>query len=103
MDAILRKLGRTERDGESSGWRSWRADLSYPITDEGRRRIMADIDVMIRDAEKRAESALFDLRPKTPVIAQPYPEFRWASAAASYTAPPLDGSRPGIFQMPLRP
>jgi hypothetical protein len=24
-------------------------------------------------------------------------EFRWASAAASYTAPPLDGSRPGIF------
>ena len=63
---------------------------------------MADIDTMIRDAEKRAE-ALFDLRPKAPVIAQPYPEYRWASAAASYTAPPLDGSRPGIYQMPLRP
>ena len=63
---------------------------------------MADIDAMIRDADKRPK-ALFDLRPKAPVIAQPYPEFRWASAAASYTAPPLDGSRPGIFQMPLRP
>jgi uncharacterized protein (DUF885 family) len=63
---------------------------------------MADIDVMIRDAEKRAD-ALFDRRPKAPVIAQPYPEFRWASAAASYSAPPLDGSRPGIYQMPLRP
>jgi uncharacterized protein (DUF885 family) len=63
---------------------------------------MADIDVLIRDAEKRAEG-LFDLRPKAHVIAQPYPQFRWASAAASYTAPPLDGSRPGIYQMPLRP
>ena len=79
-----------------------RADLTYPLTNEGRSRIMADIEVMIRDAEKRAD-ALFDRRPKAPVIAQPYPEFRWASAAASYTAPPLDGSRPGIYQMPLRP
>src|SRR5690606_11258802 len=26
----------------------------------------------------------------------------WESAAASYTAPPLDGSRPGVYQMPLR-
>jgi uncharacterized protein (DUF885 family) len=41
--------------------------------------------------------------PKAPVIAQPYPEFQWPNAAAGYTAPPLDGSRPGIFQMPLRP
>ncbi len=47
---------------------------------------MADIDAMIRDADRRS-NALFDLRPKSPVIAQPYPEFRWASAAASYTAP----------------
>lgn len=101
MDAILRKLGRTtgtvkERIEKLS------ADLSYAATDEGRARIMADIDLMIRDAEKRAD-ALFDLRPKARVIAQPYPQFRWASAAASYTAPPLDGSRPGIYQMPLRP
>ena len=63
---------------------------------------MADIETMMRDAERRAD-ALFDIRPKTPVIAQPYPEYRWASAAASYTAPPLDGSRPGVYQMPLRP
>jgi uncharacterized protein (DUF885 family) len=63
---------------------------------------MADIGVMIRDAERR--SALqFDMRPKGPVIAQPYPRFREANAAASYTPPPLDGSRPAVFQMPLRP
>ncbi len=101
MDAILRKLGRTEGTVKQR-MEKLASDLSYPNTAEGRTRIMADIDGMIRDADKRS-SALFDLRPKSPVIAQPYPEFRWASAAASYTAPPLDGSRPGIFQMPLRP
>jgi uncharacterized protein (DUF885 family) len=101
MDAILRKLGRTEGTVKER-MQTLAADLSYPITNEGRTRIMADIDSMIRDADKRS-NAVFDLRPHSPVIAQPYPEFRWASAAASYTAPPLDGSRPGIFQMPLRP
>ncbi len=101
MDAILRKLGRTEGTVKQR-MEKLASDLSYPNTAEGRTRIMADIDGMIRDADKRS-SALFDLRPKSPVIAQPYPEFRWASAAASYTAPPLDGSRPGSFQMPLRP
>jgi uncharacterized protein (DUF885 family) len=101
MDGILRKLARTEGTVKQR-MEKLAADLSYPITNEGRARIMADIEAMIRDADRRS-NALFDLRPKSPVIAQPYPEFRWASAAASYTAPPLDGSRPGIFQMPLRP
>jgi uncharacterized protein (DUF885 family) len=101
MDAILRKLERTEGTVKQR-MEKLAADLSYPNTSEGRMRIMADIDGMIRDADRRS-GALFDLRPTSPVIAQPYPEFRWASAAASYTAPPLDGSRPGIFQMPLRP
>jgi uncharacterized protein (DUF885 family) len=101
MDAILRKLGRTDGTVKQR-MEKLAADLSYPNTSDGRTRIMADIDAMIRDADQRS-TALFDLRPKSPVIAQPYPEFRWASAAASYTAPPLDGSRPGIFQMPLRP
>jgi uncharacterized protein (DUF885 family) len=101
MDAILRTLGRSDGSVKER-MQTLAADLSYPISVEGRTRIMADIDAMIRDADTRS-NALFDLRPKSRVIAQPYPEFRWASAAASYTAPPLDGSRPGIFQMPLRP
>ena len=63
---------------------------------------MADIDAMIREAERRSAQQ-FDVRPKGPVIAQPYPRFREANAAASYMSPPMDGSRPAIFQMPLRP
>ena len=101
MDAVLRKLGRstgTVKDRVAQ----LKKDLSYPMTEDGRKQIMADIDAMIREAERR--SALqFDMRPKGAVIAQPYPRFREANAAASYTSPPLDGSRPAIFQMPLRP
>jgi uncharacterized protein (DUF885 family) len=100
MDRILRGLGRTEGSVKERMARL-KDDLAYTDDAQGRARLMADIEVMIRDAERRSD-AIFDLRPKARVIAQPYPEYRWASAAASYTAPPLDGSRPGVYQMPLR-
>jgi uncharacterized protein (DUF885 family) len=101
MDAILRRLGRAEGTVKAR-IEQLEKDLAYPETDAGRAAIMADIDGMIRDAEQRS-AQLFNRVPKAPVVAQPYPQFRWANAAASYTAPPQDGSRPGIFQMPLRP
>jgi uncharacterized protein (DUF885 family) len=78
------------------------ADVAYPNTDKGRAAIMADIDDILADALVRTQS-LFDVRPESPVVAEPYPEFMWATAAARYNPPPPDGSRPGIFQMPLRP
>lgn len=100
MDTLMRQIGLEEGTVEERS-EILRQRLAYPDTDAGRAALMDDIEVYLRDAEARAES-LFDNRPTTPVIAQPYPEFRWESAAASYTSPPLDGSRPGIFQMPLR-
>ena len=101
MDAVLRRVGRSqgplaERIAKLG------ADLKYPATEEARTTLMADMERFLRDAEARAAS-LFDRRPKAPVVAQPYPRFREAAAAASYTSPAPDGSRPGIFQMPLRP
>ena len=100
MDGLLRQIGLSTGSINDRAL-ALRARLSYPETEEGRERIMADIDGMVRDAEARA-TELFDLQPIAQVIAQPYPRFRWPSAAASYTAPPLDGSRSGVFQMPLR-
>lgn len=100
MDRILRSIGR-EDGSVSERIAQLRRDLAYSDDASGRKAIMDDIERMMRDAERRAEP-LFDVRPKSAVIAQPYPEFQWATAAASYTAPPLDGSRPGVYQMPLR-
>jgi uncharacterized protein (DUF885 family) len=101
MDRIFRQIGRTEGSIKERSDKL-RADLSYPVTEEGRAQIMADIDGFIRDAERRAASQ-FDRRPRAPVVAKPYPKFREANAAASYNPPSPDGSRPGTFQMPLRP
>ena len=46
---------------------------------------------------------LFNKTPTSPVVAQPFPRFREANAADNYNAPAPDGSRPGTFQIPLRP
>jgi len=100
MDGLLRQIGLST-GSINDRTLALRTRLGYPQTDEGRERIMADIDGMLLDAEARA-TELFDRQPIAQVIAQPYPPFRWPNAAASYTAPPLDGSRPGVFQMPLR-
>ena len=57
MDAILRKLGRTEGTVKQR-MEKLASDLSYPNTADGRTRIMADIDAMIRDADDALERAL---------------------------------------------
>jgi uncharacterized protein (DUF885 family) len=103
MDAILRKLGRTEGSLRER-MDKLKADLSYPEprTEASRAAIMRDIDGYLADALERSKR-LFDKQPVTPVIAQPFPRFREASAAANYNRAPFDRSRPAIFQMPLRP
>jgi uncharacterized protein (DUF885 family) len=101
IEAILAKLGRVSGT-LNARIAQLRLDLAYPSTDEGRTRIMADVERFMRDAERRA-ALQFDRRPKSQVVAQPFPRFREANAAASYSSPSSDGSRPGTFQIPLRP
>ncbi len=102
MDAILKRIGRTEGSvRERMG--KLEIDLRYsdPTSEASRAQIMKDIDGLIRDAIVRSEP-MFERTPKAPVIAQPFPKFREAAAAANYNRAPLDGSRPAIYQMPLR-
>ena len=101
MDKLLRQLGRTQGPVKDRVERL-KKDQAYPLTEDGRKRIMADVEQILRDAQKRSKT-LFDRTPKSPVVAQPYARFREANAAASYNSPSPDGSRPGTFQIPLRP
>jgi len=101
MDAILKQLGRSQGSVRAR-IEQLEKDLAYPPTDAGRTQIMADLDGIIRDAQQRS-TTLFDKTPRAPVVARPFPKFREANAAANYTAPARDGSRPGTFQIPLRP
>src|SRR5258705_7068279 len=102
MDAVLRRIGRAEGSVKER-IAKLSVDLRYPnpTSNESGEQIMRDIDGIIRDAERRA-ALLFDVRPKSPVIARPFPSFREANAAANYNSPAPDGSRPGTFQYPRR-
>jgi uncharacterized protein (DUF885 family) len=102
MEGLLRRLGRTDGSVKER-IEKLRVDLRYPnpTSDESREQIMEDIKGILSDAQKRS-ALLFDKRPKSPVVAQPYPRFSEANQAASYYPPALDGSRPGTFQYPRR-
>jgi len=102
MDVLLRRDNRTtgtikERIEKLS------LDMRYPdpASEASREQIMRDINDILADAQVRA-ATLFDIHPKTPVVARPFPAFREKNAAANYNGPPPDGSRPGVFQYPRR-
>jgi uncharacterized protein (DUF885 family) len=101
MEAILQRLGRTQGSLPERVERLEK-DLAYPLTEEGRTQIMSHVNGIIVDAQKRS-MALFDRVPRAPVTARPFPAFRENTAAANYTPPARDGSRPGTVQIPLRP
>jgi uncharacterized protein (DUF885 family) len=102
MDTLFRRLGRTEGSVKDR-IEKLKLDMQYPnpTSEESRAQIMRDIDGILADALKRS-ALLFDLRPKALIIAQPFPRFREANAAANYNSPAPDGSRPGTFQFPRR-
>jgi uncharacterized protein (DUF885 family) len=102
MDGLLRRINRTQGTVKER-IEKLSVDMRYPnpASDASREQIMRDIEGILRDAEKRA-ALLFDVRPKTPVVARPFPAFREKNAAANYNGPPPDGSRPGTFQYPRR-
>ena len=100
MDGLLRQIGLV--DGSVlERIEQLEARTAYSHDDAGREALTQDVQRYLADALQRS-AALFDKMPQSSVIAQPYPRFRWDTAAAGYTTAPLDGSRPAVFQFPLR-
>ena len=102
MDAVLRRLGFTDGSLKERIERL-RKQRAYPnpTSEESRAAIMGDIDAILRDAQERSKS-LFLRTPRSLVIAEPFPDFQEANAAATYSPPAADGSRPGTFRYPRR-
>lgn len=100
MGTIFAKLGRNAGSIQEC-MAKLNAENVYPAGPDVRKAVLADYERIIRDANERSAEA-FDRRPKSPCIVQRIPEFQEANAAANYQAPPRDGSRPGIFRVPLR-
>jgi len=100
MDKHLRSLGLTEGNIEE---RMKQLDARYQPKGEGdpRPAILASYAEMVKDAERRS-STLFNLKPRAPVEVRREPPLTEPSAAAHYTLPAPDGTRPGIFWVPMR-
>jgi len=99
MDGLLQQLGYKNGTIKERMERL-EADSQPPANPDPRPALLARYTEILRDAEKRA-ALMFDLRPKAPVIVEREPEFTEKTAAAHYTAPAKDGTRPGIFWAPL--
>ncbi len=99
MDGLLRKLGY--RDGTvEQRMTALESDQQYPDTPDVREKVLADYSRYVEDARQRSLSSFLHT-PQAPCIVQRIPEFQEANAAANYQTPPPDGSRPGIFRVPL--
>jgi uncharacterized protein (DUF885 family) len=100
MDKHLRALGYTEGGIEDH---MKQLDATFQPTGEGEPRpeLLRRYATIVQDAEKRSD-ALFNLKPRAPVDVRREPPLTEPSAAAHYTLPAPDGSRPGIFWVPMR-
>lgn len=99
MDKLLRQLGY--RDGSvKERMTKLQTDAQPPSEPDPRPELIRRYQEILTDAQARA-ALLFDLRPKAPIEVRREPAFTEKSAAAHYTVPAKDGSRPGIFWAPL--
>ena len=99
MDAVLRKDGRLEGSVQTR-MTALGAALQPPAEPDPRPALIAQFADMVRDSQRRSQ-ALFNLQPKAPVEVRRVPALTEKTAAAHYTTPAPDGSRPGIFWAPL--
>jgi uncharacterized protein (DUF885 family) len=99
MDEQLRALGYSDGSVEAR-YQALEQSLQPPEDPDPRPALLQEQVRILRDAEARAAS-LFDLRPQAAVQVLREPSFTEKNAAAHYSAPAPDGSRPGTVWIPL--
>lgn len=100
MDQHLKELGLPEGSIDKR-MEQLNARFDLPLQPDPRPEVLARYTAIVRDAEKRAD-ALFNIKPRAPIEVRREPALTEASASAHYSTPAPDGTRPGIFWVPLR-
>jgi uncharacterized protein (DUF885 family) len=100
MDKHLRELGYKDGSVEE---RMKQLDATFQPKGEGdpRPALLAKYADYVKDAQARS-NAIFNLKPRAPVEVRREPPLTEKAAAAHYTLPAPDGSRPGVFWVPMR-
>jgi uncharacterized protein (DUF885 family) len=99
MDGLFRQLGYTA-GGIKERYEKLNLASQPAAEPDPRPALVRRYEEILADALRRSES-VFDLRPKAPCIVKREPPFTEKTAAAHYTGPAKDGSRPGVFWAPL--
>jgi uncharacterized protein (DUF885 family) len=99
MDGVFRTLRYTEGT-INERYRKLNLDSQPPADPDPRAGLIAEYTTMLRDAERRAR-LVFDITPKAAIEVRREPPFTEKTAAAHYTAPSRDRTRPGVFWAPL--
>jgi uncharacterized protein (DUF885 family) len=99
MDRVLRGLGRTQ-GSVMQRFDALRDELAPPAEPDPRPALLARYAQYIREAEAKSRP-LFNLMPRAPVEVRRVPALTERTSSAYYTTPTPDGSRPGIFWVPL--
>lgn len=99
LDAELQRLGL--RDG-TIGARlgALSRSLQPPADPDPRPGLLKRYEAAVRDNERRA-APLFGRKPRAPVEVRRVPALTERTASAHYSTPAPDGSRPGVFWVPL--
>lgn len=99
MDRLFRQLGYTQGT-VMERCTQLNADSQPPAEPDPRPALLKRYEEILADAVRRAQP-LFDLQPKAPCEVKREPAFTEKTAAAHYSVPARDGSRPGVFWAPL--
>jgi uncharacterized protein (DUF885 family) len=100
MDKHLRELGFTEGT-VAERMKQLEAQHQPQTQGDPRPELLARYGDIVKDALARSDK-LFNLKPAAPVVVRREPPLTEPSASAHYSLPAPDGSRPGIFWVPLR-
>jgi uncharacterized protein (DUF885 family) len=99
MHTVFASLGRSSGTVQAR-MNALRAELQPPADPDPRPMLLERYAAYIKDAQQRSQ-ALFNLQPQAPVDMRRVPPLTERTASAYYTTPAADGSRPGVFWVPM--
>ena len=99
MDRVLQSLNR-KGGTVLERMTALEAELQPPASPDPRPGLIARHAEYVKDNIRRSQ-AFFNLQPKAPVEVRREPALTEKTAAAHYSTPAPDGSRPGVFWAPL--
>lgn len=103
VDVLMKKAGYSKGTvGERFRALYQDPKYHYPNTDEGKEKLLADLNAKVADITKRLP-AYFGALPKSPLLIKRVPKATEAGAPGGYyNGAALDGSRPGMYYINLR-